>query len=80
MELTGQVSSLGVPKTWKMRESWSRSDSPGKNGTRNSSSANIQPIAHMSTPVPYCLAPNNNSGDLKILISLFSLPILTRKK
>lgn len=63
--LTGQLSSFGVPNTWKIRVSWSRSDSPGKNGTRSSSSARIQPIAHMSTPVPYCLAPNNSSGDLE---------------
>ena len=30
--------------------------------TLKSNSANIQPTAHMSTPTPYILAPNSNSG------------------
>lgn len=30
--------------------------------TLRSNSANIQPTAHMSTPTPYILAPNSNSG------------------
>ena len=29
----GQVSSEGVPRAWKVLLSWSRSDSPGRNGT-----------------------------------------------
>ena len=49
---------------WNIFASWSRSDSPGKKGVRNKSSATIHPTAQISTPDPYCLAPNNNSGDL----------------
>lgn len=30
--------------------------------TLRSNSAKIQPTAHISTPTPYILAPNNNSG------------------
>lgn len=64
--LTGHDSSVGVPSTWNILVNCSRSDSPGKNGTRNNNSANIHPTAHISTHVPYCLAPYNNSGDLII--------------
>lgn len=63
--LTGQVSSVGVPITENIRESWSRSVSPGRNGTRRSSSASMQPTAHISTLVPYIRAPYSNSGALE---------------
>ena len=33
--ITGQDSSLGVPKAWNIRLNWSKSDSPGRNGTWN---------------------------------------------
>ena len=35
---------------------------PGKMGALPNSSANTAPTAHMSTPCPYFLAPNSNSG------------------
>lgn len=63
-ELTGHVSSLGVPRAWNILVSWSRSDSPGRNGTRSNNSAKIQPTAHMSIPTAYMRAPNNSSGAL----------------
>lgn len=37
---------------------------PGNNGTLNIISAKIHPTAHISTPVEYNGAPNNNSGAL----------------
>jgi len=43
---------------------WSKSDSPGKNGTLSKSSATIQPTAQMSTAGPYARAPNSSSGAL----------------
>ena len=50
--LTGHSSSVGVPRVWNILPSWSKSDSPGRNGALSNSSANMQPVAHMSTPVP----------------------------
>jgi hypothetical protein len=47
---TGQVSSVGVPKAWKIFASWSISEFPATNGTRNINSAKIHPADHMSTP------------------------------
>ena len=61
---TGQLSSFGVPIVLKILVNWSKSDSPGKKGTRSKSSAKMQPTAQMSIAVPYWRAPNSNSGDL----------------
>ena len=62
--LTGHVSAVGVPKALNMVLSCSMSVSPGKKGFLNNNSAKIHPQAQMSTPVPYILAPYNNSGAL----------------
>lgn len=49
--LTGQSSSVGVPSARKVVFNWSISDSPGRYGVRNISSAKIHPTDQMSTAV-----------------------------
>ena len=51
-EIPGQLSSEGVPSAWKIFDSWSRSESPARKGTRSRSSARMHPTAQMSTPTP----------------------------
>ena len=41
---------IGKRETWKIFDSWSRSESPAKKGTRSNSSAKIHPTAQISTP------------------------------
>lgn len=41
--LTGQLSSVGVPMTWKIRATWSTSLTPGNSGLRHMSSAKMHP-------------------------------------
>ena len=45
------MSSSGVPRTRKMRNSWSISESPGNSGDWLIISANMHPMDHASTGV-----------------------------
>jgi hypothetical protein len=61
---TGQSSSVGLPIALHVFFSWSKSDSPARNGTRSISSAKMQPTDHMSTVDEYARAPKSSSGGL----------------
>ena len=50
------------PKHRMMWKSWSMSDSPGKSGAPDAISGSMQPIAQMSTGLPYCVSPVRSSG------------------
>ena len=50
------------PKQRMMWKSWSMSDSPGKSGAPDAISGSMQPIAHTSTGLPYCVSPVSSSG------------------
>lgn len=48
-DITGQSSSVGVPRARKIVFNWSMSVSPGRYGMRSMSSASIVPTDQMST-------------------------------
>ena len=50
------------PKQRMMWKSWSMSLSPGKRGAPLAISGSMQPIAHTSTGLPYCVSPVSSSG------------------
>ena len=63
---SGQLVSVGVPKTVKIVSSWDKSLSTldCKKGRRSKSSANIHPTLHMSAASEYSKAPRRSSGGL----------------
>jgi len=56
-----------------MRYNWSISEFPGNNGWDVSISSKIQPIAHISTGLPYSVSPTNNSGERYHLVATYSV-------
>mmetsp|Transcript_3618 Transcript_3618/g.11159 ORF Transcript_3618/g.11159 Transcript_3618/m.11159 type:complete len:208 (+) Transcript_3618:838-1461(+) len=60
--IDGHVSSVGVPRTLKMRTTWSWSDVPGKSGRPEAISPKMHPTLHRSTGVEYLRDPISTSG------------------
>ena len=64
LRASGQLFSLGVPRTLKILKIWSISESPMKRGFLWTISAKMHPVDHKSTPREYLFWPSRISGHL----------------